>query len=128
MESNNLFSNERSGKGVIGALTGLLGIYLSAAMWVEFNEALGALVGSSIGVIIGMVVFLLYQTKKNEREFTSGGNYTTSESTSMQRDSSGRMQQIDSNMEKGRNPVFFLSILYGLIILISEVSWSNLLF
>lgn len=97
-------------------------------MWVEFNEALGALVGSSIGVIIGMVVFLLYQTKKNEREFTSGGNYTTSESTSVQRDSSGRMQQIDSNMEKGRNPVFFLSILYGLIILISEVSWSNLLF
>lgn len=128
MESSNLFSNERRGKGVIGALTGLLGIYLSAAMWVEFNDALGALVGSSIGVVIGMFVFLLYQTKKNEIEFTSGGNYTTSESTSMQRDSSGRMQQIDSNMEKGRNPVFFLAMVYGLIILISEVSWSNLLF
>ena len=128
MESNNLFSNERSGKGIIGALTGILGIYLSAAMWMEFNDALGALVGSSIGIVIGMFVFLIYQTKKNEIEFTSGGNYTTSESTSVQRDSSGRMQQIDSNMEKGRNPVFFLAMVYGLIILISEVSWSNLLF
>lgn len=97
-------------------------------MWMEFNDALGALVGSSIGIVIGMVVFLMYQTKKNEIEFTSGGNYTTSESTSVQRDSSGRMQQIDSNMEKGRNPVFFLAMVYGLIILISEVSWSNLLF
>ena len=30
-----------AGKGIIGLMTGLLGLYMTAAMWVEFNEALG---------------------------------------------------------------------------------------
>ena len=97
-------------------------------MWEEFNDALGAVLGSSVGIITGTVIFLLYQTKKNESEFTQGGNYTTSESTSIQRDSTGRMQQIESNMEKGRNPVLFVVIIYALIVIISEVSWADLIF
>lgn len=127
MDAGNLFTNQHRGKGVIGTLTGLLSLYLSFAMWEEFNESLGSLFGPAIGVVIGTTVFLMYQTKKNEREFTQGSNYTTSETTSMYRDENGRMQQVDSDTEVGRNPVLFIAILYGFIVLISELSWSDLL-
>lgn len=125
MNAGNLFTNQHRGKGMIAGLTALLGLWLSAAMWIEFNDALGGFFGPSLGVIIGTIVFLLYQTRKNEREFTSGSSYTTSETTSMYRDDSGRMQQIESDTEKGRNPVVFVAALYGAIIIISELSWSN---
>jgi len=127
MQANALFTNQHRGKGIIGTLTGLLSLYLSFAMWEEFNDSLGSLFGPAIGVVIGTIVFLLYQTKKNEREFTQGSNYTTSETTTMYRDANGRMQQLESDTEVGRNPVFFIAILYGFIILISELSWSDLL-
>ena len=127
MQANALFSNQHRGKGIIGTLTGLLSLYLSFAMWEEFNDSLGSLFGPALGVVIGTIVFLLYQTKKNEREFTQGSNYTTSETTTMYRDENGRMQQLESNTEVGRNPVLFIAILYGFIILISELSWSDLL-
>ena len=126
MDAGNLFTNQHRGKGVIAGLTGLLGIYFSAAMWVEFNDALGGLLGPSLGVVIGTIVFLSYQSKKNEREFTQGSNYTTSETTSIYRDANGRMQEVESDTEIGRNPVFFIATLYVAIILISEISWSNL--
>ena len=125
MNAGNLFTNQHRGKGMIAGLTALLGLWLSAAMWIEFNDALGGFFGPSLGVIIGTIVFLLYQTKKNEREFTAGSNYTTSETTTMYRDETGRMQQIESDTEIGRNPVFFVAALYCAIIIISELSWSN---
>ena len=127
MQANALFTNQHRGKGLIGTLTGLLSLYLSFAMWEEFNDSLGSLFGPAIGVVIGTIVFLLYQTKKNEREFTEGSSYTTSESTTMYRDQEGRMQQMESDTEVGRNPVFFVAMLYGFIILASELSWSDLL-
>ena len=127
MDAGNLFTNQHRGKGVIGTLTGLLSLYLSFAMWEKFNESLGDLVGPALGVVIGTIIYLLYQTKKNEREFTQGSNYTTSETTSMYRDENGRMQQVDSDTEVGRNPVLFIAIIYGFIVLISELSWSDLL-
>jgi len=126
MESSNFFSNQHRGKGIIAGLTGLLGLYFTAAMWVEFNDALGGLLGPSMGVVIGTIVFLIYQSKKNEREFTKDSNYTTSETTSIYRDANGRMQEIESDTEIGRNPVFFIAVMYGAIILISEISWANL--
>lgn len=125
MNAGNFFSNQHRGKGMIAGLTALLGLWLSAAMWIEFNDALGGFFGPSLGVIIGTIVFLLYQTKKNEREFTSGSNYNTSETTSMYRDETGRMQQIESDTEIGRNPVVFVAALYAAIIILSELSWSN---
>ena len=78
-----LISNQTAGKGLIATLTGILGLYLTAAMWVEFNDALGTLFGPSIGVIIGTLVFLIYQDRKNVKEFTFGQDYTTSESTTL---------------------------------------------
>lgn len=125
MNAGNLFTNQHRGKGMIAGLTALMGLWLSAAMWIEFNDALGGFFGPSMGVIIGTVVFLLYQTKKNERELTHGSSYTTSETTSLYRDETGRMQQVESDTELGRNPVLFVAALYGAIILLSELSWSN---
>ncbi|MBL6732370.1 MAG: hypothetical protein ISP82_05425 [Candidatus Poseidoniaceae archaeon] len=125
MNAGNLFTNQHRGKGMIAGLTALMGLWLSAAMWIEFNDALGGFFGPSMGVIIGTVVFLLYQTKKNERELTHGSSYTTSETTSLYRDETGRMQQVESDTELGRNPVLLVAALYGAIILLSELSWSN---
>ena len=120
-------SDQKKGKGLIYLLTAGLGIYLTAAMWAEFNSALGSLFGPSIGVIIGTLVFLIYQSSKNEKEFTEGGNYITSESTAIVRDQEGRLMQVDAMVEKGRNPAILIGALYLAIFILSEISWSDLL-
>ena len=120
-------SDQKKGKGLISLLTAGLGIYLTAAMWAEFNSALGSLFGPSIGVIIGTLVFLIYQSSKNEKEFTEGGNYITSESTAIVRDQEGRLMQVDGMVEKGRNPAILIGALYLAIVILSEISWSDLL-
>tara|TARA_B100001142_G_C14327217_1_gene652729 strand:+ start:118 stop:495 length:378 start_codon:yes stop_codon:yes gene_type:complete len=121
------YSNQSKGKGLISVLTGIFGLYLTAAMWTEFNSALGIFLGPSLGVVVGTIVFMLYQSKKNENEFTQGGNYLTSEGTAIVRDSEGRLQQVESKIEKGRNPTFFIGVVYFLIIIMSEISWSDLI-
>ncbi len=115
-------------KGVFSLLTAGLGIYVTAAMWTEFNAALGLFFGPSLGVIVGTIVFLLYQSRKNENEFTQGGNYLTSEATQIIQDAEGRSQIVESSVEKGRNPTFFVAGIYLMIVLMSESSWSDLLF
>lgn len=122
------YTNLSKGKGVISFLTAGLGIYLTAAMWTEFNAALGLFFGPSLGVIVGTIVFLLYQSKKNEDEFTQGGNYLTSEATQIIQDAEGRSQIVESSVEKGRNPTFFVAGIYLMIVMMSESSWSDLLF
>ncbi|MCH2649384.1 MAG: hypothetical protein MKZ57_06155 [Candidatus Poseidoniaceae archaeon] len=120
-------SNQTAGKGAIAALTGLLGLYMTAAMWVEFNEALGVFFGPSLGVIVGTLIFLIYQDRKNVKTFSYGKNYSKSERTTLVKDANGRYTQVESNIEKGRNPVLFIAMLYFAIILISEISWSDLI-
>ena len=120
-------SDQKKGKGLISLLTAGLGIYLTAAMWAEFNSALGSLFGPSVGVIMGTLVFLVYQSSKNEKEFTDGGNYITSESTAIVRDQEGRLMQVDAMVEKGRNPALLIGALYLAIVILSEISWSDLL-
>ena len=120
-------SNQTAGKGAIAALTGLLGLYMTAAMWVEFNEALGVFFGPSLGVIVGTLIFLIYQDRKNVKTFSSGKNYSKSERTTLVKGADGRYTQVESNIEKGRNPVLFVAMLYFAIILISEISWSDLI-
>tara|TARA_B100000579_G_C22678446_1_gene779104 strand:- start:308 stop:694 length:387 start_codon:yes stop_codon:yes gene_type:complete len=120
-------SNQTAGRGAIAGLTGLLGLYMTAAMWVEFNEALGAFFGPSLGVILGTLIFLIYQDRKNVKEFSFGKNYSTSERTTLVKGADGRYTQVESNIEKGRNPVLFVAMLYFAIILISEISWSDLI-
>ena len=121
------YSSQSKGKGLISMLTAAFGLYLTAAMWNEFNTALGAFLGPSLGIIVGTIVFMLYQSKINEIEFTQGGNYLTSEATAIVRDSDGRLQQVESSIEKGRNPTFFIAMIYGMVILMSEITWSSLI-
>lgn len=121
------YSSQSKGKGLISMLTAAFGFYLTAAMWNEFNDALGVFLGPSLGIIVGTFVFLIYQSKKNENEFTQGGNYLTSEATAIVRDSDGRLQQVESSIEKGRNPTFFIAMIYFMAVLMSEVTWSSLL-
>ena len=120
-------SNQTAGKGAIAALTGLLGLYMTAAMWVEFNEALGVFFGPSLGVIVGTLIFLIYQDRKNVKTFSYGKNYSKSERTTLVKGADGRYSQVESNIEDGRNPVLFIAMLYFAIILISEFSWSDLI-
>ncbi len=120
-------SNQTAGRGAIAALTGLLGLYMTAAMWVEFNDALGVFFGPSLGVIVGTLVFLIYQDRKNVRQFSANKNYSKSERTTLVKGADGRYAQVESNVEKGRNPVFFIAMLYFAIVLISEISWSDLI-
>ena len=120
-------SNQTAGRGAIAALTGLLGLYMTAAMWVEFNEALGVFFGPSLGVIVGTLVFLIYQDRKNVKQFSANKNYSKSERTTLVKGADGRYAQVESNVEKGRNPVFFIAMLYFAIVLISEISWSDLI-
>ena len=122
-----LISNQTAGKGAIAALTGLLGLYMTAAMWVEFNEALGVFFGPSLGVIVGTLIFLIYQDRKNVKTFSYGKNYSKSERTTLVKGADGRYSQVESNIEDGRNPVLFIAMLYFAIILISEFSWSDLI-
>ena len=35
--------------------------------------------------------------------------------------------QVDAMVEKGRNPAVFIAVLYLAIIVLSEISWSDLL-
>ena len=114
-------------KSTIGMLTGALGFYMTAAMWFEFNEAIGFYLGPSMGVIIGTIVFLIYQSNKNVKEFSFGGNYSTSERTEVIRLEDGRTHQTDGHIESGRNAVGYIAIIYIIIILISELTWANLI-
>tara|TARA_B100000767_G_scaffold120019_1_gene114413 strand:- start:7286 stop:7705 length:420 start_codon:yes stop_codon:yes gene_type:complete len=122
------YTTQSKGKGIISLLTAGLGLYFTAAMWTEFNSALGLFFGPSLGIIVGTIVFLLYQSKKNENEFTEGGNYLTSEATQIIQDEDGHSKIIESTIEKGRNPTFLIGGVYLLIVLMSESSWSDLLF
>ena len=114
-------------KSTIGMLTGALGLYMTAAMWFEFNEALGFYLGPSLGVIIGTIVFLIYQSNKNIKEFSFGGNYDTSERTASVQQADGRVYQTDGHIEPGRNALGYIAIIYIIIILLSELTWSNLI-
>lgn len=108
-------------------LTAGLSLYLTAAMWTEFNSALSGLLGPGLGVVIGTLVFLVFQSGKNEKEFTQGGNYITSEATTIIRDENGQLRQVESLVEKGRNPALLIGFLYLMIVIMSEMSWSDLL-
>ena len=127
MAGAGFISNQTAGRGAIAALTGILGLYMTAAMWVEFNDALGNFFGPSLGVIIGTLIFLIYQDRKNVKEFTAGQNYSTSESTTLVKGPDGRYTHAEYNIEKGRNPVLFVAIVYFAIILLSEYSWADLI-
>jgi uncharacterized membrane protein YhiD involved in acid resistance len=114
-------------KKVIGLMTGALGLYMTAAMWLEFNEALGFYLGAPMGIIIGTLTFMVYQSNKNVKEFTLDGDYSTSERTEIVTQADGRMLQVDGYMEPGRKPIMYVAVIYDINIILSELTWSNLI-
>ena len=114
-------------KSTISMLTGALGVYMTAAMWYEFTGALGDYFGASMGIIVGTIVFMIYQSNKNIKEFSFDGNYNTSERTQFIRNDDGTISEVDGDMEPGRNAVGWIAIMYFTVILLSEITWSDLL-
>ena len=114
-------------KSTISMLTGALGLYMTTAMWFEFNDALGDYFGPSMGIIIGTIVFMIYQSNKNIKEFSFNGNYNTSERTQFIRHADGTVSEVDGNMEPGRNAVGWIVIIYLTVVILSEITWSDLI-
>jgi hypothetical protein len=70
---------------------------------------------------------MVYQSNKNVKEFTLDGDYSTSESTEIVTQADGRMIQVDGHLEPGRNPIMYVAVIYVIIIILSELTWSNLI-
>lgn len=112
---------ETAKSGFISLLTGLLGMYLTAAMWIELQDSLGLLVGAPLAAVIIIPMALIFQSKKNEREIGLNGNYDMNESFLTSANNPLATQ-------KGRNPVTFIVLLYALVVLINETAGAGILF
>jgi len=95
----------------VGAMTGLLGIYLTFKMWVEFQDALGTVFGASWAVIISTVVFLIYQSNKNEKAYEASFGQLTSGPREMKK-------QLEA---ENQPPLLFIGGLYAFIVVVFEI-------
>ena len=51
--------------GTISLLTGLLGLYFTASMWVELQDSLGILIGAhALAVVVTTTMLIIFQSKK----------------------------------------------------------------
>ncbi|MEJ6563464.1 MAG: hypothetical protein QNL85_07160 [Euryarchaeota archaeon] len=107
--------------GLISMITGVFGLYLTASMWFEFQAALSNMVGASMAVIISTTAFLVYQSKKNVKETAMSGSYELNESFN-------REGVNPLAAQSGRHPVIFMAIIYMFVVLLSEMTWSDLIF
>lgn len=93
------------------AMTGMLGIYLTFKMWVEFQNALGAEFGASWAVIISTLVFLIYQSSKNEKAYEASMNSNVTNQANIKK-------QLEQENEM---PLLFIGGLYGFIVVVFEI-------
>jgi len=107
--------------GLISMLTGLLGVYFTAAMWVELQDSLGILIGPALAVVVTTTMFLLFQTKKQQMEIGSHGDYDLQESFL-------KVGNDPLGTQKGRHPVTFIVMLYLFIVLMNEIAGTGLIF
>lgn len=91
-------------------MTAGLGTYMTFKMWAEFDDALGTVFGASWGVIIATVVFLIYQSNKNERAYEASFGQLVPKSVSK-----GQMESDNPQ------PLIFIAGLYLFIIVIFEI-------
>lgn len=112
---------ESAKSGTISMLTGLLGVYFTAAMWMEFQDSLGGLIGPSLAVVVTTTMFLLFQTKKQQMEIELNGDYDLQESFL-------KVGNDPLGTQKGRHPVTFIVMLYLFIVLMNEVAGTGLIF
>ena len=95
----------------VGWMTAGLGTYMTVKMWAEFQDALGTVFGASWGIIIATVVFLIYQSNKNERAYESSfGDSVPSNVT-----------KAAMEAENNPQPIAFIAGFYLFIIVIFEI-------
>ena len=94
----------------VGFMTAGLGTYMTFKMWAEFQDALGTIFGLSWGVVIATVVFLIYQSNKNERAYEASFGQLVPKSVSK-----GQMESDNPQ------PLIFIAGLYVFIIVIFEI-------
>jgi hypothetical protein len=98
------------GKG-IGMMTAVLGTYMTFKMWAEFNEALGTVFGASWAIIISTMVFLIYQSNKNDKMYEAQFGKNTPEQTAM-------VKQMEAENEA---PLVFVAGLYLFVVVVFEI-------
>jgi len=91
-------------------MTAGLGTYMSFKMWDEFANANMEIFGASWGVIIATVVFLIYQSNKNEKAYESSFGDAVPQSISK-----GQMESDNPQ------PLLFIAGLYLSILVIFEI-------
>ena len=87
-----------------------LGTYMTLKMWAEFDDALGTVFGASWGVIIATVVFLIYQSNKNDKAYEMSFGDVVPDSISK--------GQMDAD---NPHPLLFIAGLYLSILVIFEI-------
>lgn len=95
----------------VGAMTGLLGVYLTFKMWIEFQDALGTVFGASWAVIISTLVFLIYQSNKNEKAYEASFGQLTAGPREMKK-------QLEA---ENQPPLLFIGGLYAFIVVVFEI-------
>ena len=95
----------------VGLMTTGLGAYLTFKMWAEFQENLGTVFGTAWGGIIAFMVFIIYQSNKNEKAYeASFGDMLT-----------GSVTKSSMEAENNPQPVAFIAGFYLFIIVIFEI-------
>ena len=97
----------------VSLMTAGLGTYMTFKMWAEFNDALEHELGASWGVIVATVVFLIYQSNKNEKAYEASFGEVIPKSISK-----GQMEADNPQ------PLLFIAGLYLGIIVIFEIIFS----
>lgn len=112
---------EGAKSNTISLLTGLLGVYFTASMWVELQDSLGLLIGAPLAVVITTTMLIIFQSKRQQKEIQRNGNYDLHESfLNENTDPLGA--------QKGRNPVMFIVLLYLFVVVINEAAGTGLIF
>lgn len=92
-------------------MTAVLGTYLTFKMWGEFNEALGTVFGASWAIIISTMVFLIYQSNKNEKMYEAQFGTNTPE-----------QMALNAQMKAENDaPFVFVAGLYLFVVVVFEI-------
>ena len=103
------------GKG-IGTMTAILGTYMTFKMWAEFNEALGTVFGASWAIIISTLVFLIYQSNKNDKMYEATFGKSSPEQAA-------KLKQLE---DENSPPFVFVAGLYAFILVVFEILLATL--
>ena len=92
-------------------MTAVLGTYMTFKMWAEFNEALGTVFGASWAIIISTMVFLIYQSNKNDKMYEAQFGKNTPAQTAL-----------NAKMEsENEAPFVFVAGLYLFVVVVFEI-------